>query len=91
MRFNFKEVLKHFLFFKSMITPVIIQVVFWIALFLLVIIGLYSLLRGEVISGLIQLFLGPLFLRVAFETMIVLFRIQEDIAELKEIAQHKKR
>jgi len=79
--------------FRKMITPVIIQVIFWIDVVLCVIAGFALIVGGvstpyggggQVLAGVLFLLLGPLFVRVGCEVMMVLFRIHETLAEIKK-------
>lgn len=65
-----------FLTFKKMVTPVIIQVIFWILVAVVIIGGLVSLFNGNIIPGLVGIFLGPIIVRIYCELMIIAFRIE---------------
>ena len=79
--------------FRTMVTPVIIQIVFWIGVFvclvggaILIISGLtgFHVGRGHYLWSGIGLFvLGPLAVRVYCEILIVFFRINETLTEIK--------
>jgi hypothetical protein len=74
-----------------MVTPIIIQVLFWIGLVVCVITGLVFILLGltghlgqaNILSGLLILFLGPLVVRIYCEILIIFFRINETLTEIK--------
>ena len=81
-----------FLTFKKMITPTIIQVLFWILAGLTVVLGLAGIVSGasssfgggsQVLGGLILLVLGPLAVRVYCEILIVVFRMNETLTEIR--------
>ncbi|MBU0516394.1 MAG: DUF4282 domain-containing protein [Proteobacteria bacterium] len=80
-----------FLSFRRMITPIIIQILFWIGVVVSVIAGLVMLIRGAasgggaamVISGLLWMFLGPVMTRVYCEMIVILFRIEENTRYLR--------
>ena len=90
--------MKDFLTFRKMITPVIIQIVFWVGSVISVIvgvvvifIGLYSATQGSkdtaaasIISGLLTAILGPLFLRIYAELTILFFRIYDQLVEINK-------
>jgi hypothetical protein len=80
-----------YLTFRKMITPIIIQVVFWIGAVLVALYGLWLIFSGAtasvrggqlVLSGLVTLLLGPLFWRIFCELLIVVFRINDTLTEI---------
>jgi hypothetical protein len=80
--------------FKKMITPLIIQVLYWIGI-AGVVIAAFSFMfrRGGFWIGLVYLVLGPIMVRVYAELLIVLFRMHDALYEisdtLKEIKASK--
>lgn len=81
-----------FLKFRKMITPVIIQVLFWIGVAGSVIgalvvmamsFGRYGGGAGQFLGGLLMLVLGPVVVRIYCELLILLFRINETLTEIK--------
>ncbi len=84
---------KDFFNFDKMITPSIIQIIFWIGVVFSVLAGLVMIVNGItaqygggmlVLMGLIYLVLGPLFTRVFCELVIVFFKINDNLIELKK-------
>jgi Domain of unknown function (DUF4282) len=73
--------LGEYLSFRRMITPVFIQVIFWIFAGLAFLGGLLALLSGEA-SGLLLMIIGPLFARIYAEILIVIFRINDNVAAI---------
>jgi hypothetical protein len=80
-----------YLTFRKMITPIIIQVVFWIGAVLIALIALWQIFSGAtanygggslVLKGLVFLLLGPLFWRIFCELLIVIFRINDTLTEI---------
>ena len=77
--------------FKRFITPGFMQVIFWIlvaantiyALLLMIGGGSVPGGGGAVAGGLFQLILGPIFIRVACEVTIVVFRIYETPEDIR--------
>ncbi len=77
--------------FKKFITPGFMQVIFWIliaantiaALMLMLSAGSAYVGGGAVVMGLLQLILGPIFIRVACELTIVVFRIYEALEDIR--------
>jgi len=79
--------------FNKMITPVIIQVVFWVAAALCVVRGLVTLIAGVVhnslgaaVVGLLIIILGPVLVRIYAEVLLVIFKINDAV---QTIAQKK--
>ena len=89
MNGNFNDYLK----FNKMITPVIIQALFWLFAALCVIIGLVAFLAGAVnnslgdaVLGLLVIILGPVLVRIYAELLLVIFKIHDAV---QTIAQKK--
>ncbi len=84
--------MQDFLKFKKMVTPVIIQILFWIGVVVSVIGGLISIVRGAgasyggggmVLVGLLWIFLGPIIVRIYCELLIVIFSINDTLTDIK--------
>ena len=80
-----------YLTFRKMMTPIIIQVVFWIGAVIVALYGLWQIFAGAtanygggpvVLKGLVTLLLGPLFWRIFCELLIVIFRINDTLTEI---------
>ena len=96
---------KSFFSFERMVTPVIIRILFWIG-FIASIIGGAILFFGGIISGIYEsefgliaggLFGGPiatilgiLIVRIYCELLILFFRINETLTDIKKILLAKK-
>lgn len=80
-----------FLAFRKMITPVIIQILFWVGVVIAVLMGLGILLKGGIASvvGLLWIFLGPIAWRVQCEIIIVLFNIYSTLTQIRDALQNK--
>jgi hypothetical protein len=74
--------MNEYLTFRKMITPVLIQVIFWIALVAIVIAGLVAL-GDSVAGGILIIVLGPLAARVYAEFVLVVFRIYDDVSAIR--------
>ena len=72
-----------YLSFRRMITPVFIQAIFWIAVVVLVIAGVVRLADGDVGAGIFLLVVGPLLARIYAEILLVVFRINENVAAIR--------
>jgi hypothetical protein len=79
--------------FKKMITPVIIQTLFWVGTGIAVIAGLIGIGSGlsssygggsQVLAGLLILVLGPVFARIYCELLILLFRTYETLGQIRD-------
>jgi len=86
------ENVKDFLKFRKMITPVIIQVLFWVGVGVSVISGLVIMASGFVnyynrgasfLGGLLVILLGPVIVRIYCELLILFFRMNETLTEIK--------
>ena len=79
--------LRDFLQFRRMIMPVLIQIIYWIASFAAVVYGLYLLFSGEGmegrLTGLAFLIFGPLALRLYAEVLLVIFRINDTLTDIR--------
>jgi hypothetical protein len=67
-----------FFSFRQMVTPVIIQVLFWLGVAVSVVAGLFALGESP-LGGLLLIVLGPLVVRIYCELLIVLFRIHDSL------------
>ncbi|MCJ7520056.1 MAG: DUF4282 domain-containing protein [Anaerolineaceae bacterium] len=83
--------MEDFLKFRKMITPVIIQVLFWVGVAFSVIGALITMVIGLtgngqgylVLVGLVYLVLGPALVRIYCELLILFFRMNETLTEIK--------
>jgi len=85
-----------FFSFRTMITPIIIQIIFWVGVALCLIIGIGYLLVGSqyfgsasVLYGLLILILGPVAVRIYCEILIIFFRINETLTEIKHALEQR--
>jgi hypothetical protein len=86
-----EPIMNDFLAFRKMITPTVIQVLFWIGAVLSVIMALFMLIGGAVkgevgtaIAGLLCIVLGPIMVRIYCELIIVTFRILDMLVDIKK-------
>ncbi len=76
--------MKDFLTFKKMITPMIIQILFWIGVAAAVIGGFVTMFSsGGFWQGLLAIILGPIFVRLFTELLIVTFSINDSLRIIK--------
>ena len=72
-----------YLSFRRMITPVFIQVIFCIFVAVAVIGGLIVMVGDSFIGGLALIIFGPLLARIYAEILIVIFRINDNVAAIR--------
>ena len=79
-----------FLEFNTMITPVLIQILFWMGLFTCLFGGFYLLAENgfsweyeETKAGWALLLLGPFAVRISCESIILFYRIHSILTEIK--------
>lgn len=75
--------MNEFLAFRKMITPVIIQIVFWIGVVACLIGGLISLGQGDV-AGIFVMLIGPVVVRIYCELIIVAFRLLDTMQKIEQ-------
>ena len=68
--------------FRRLIAPIVIQILFWGAALASAISGIWLVLEGSW-GGWFALVLGPLGARLLFEVGIVVFRIHDDVREIR--------
>lgn len=90
--------MRDFLSFRRMITPIIIQIVFWLGVGLCLLAGLIMIVQGatsnfgggaQVLSGLLLFFFGPIAVRIYCELLIIFFRMNETLTEIKHLLERK--
>ena len=74
--------MNEYLTFRRMITPVFIQVIFWVAVVFIVLGGIVALADGQA-GGILIILLGPLAARIYAEILIVIFRINDNVAAIR--------
>ncbi len=87
--------MKDFLTFKKMITPVFVQVFFWVGIAAIVVISLLIIFNGfgsgyspygnvPAWVGFVYLLVAPIFWRVACEGIILIFQIFESLRRIEQ-------
>lgn len=84
--------MQEFFSFRKMITPTIIRFIFWIGAGFMVIAGLVMLFSNlgrygdaaSAIGGLLTILIGPVIVRIACEQVILFFRINETLSEIRQ-------
>jgi hypothetical protein len=90
--------MKDFLAFRTMLTPLIIQGVFWLGVAICVLVGMLLIMLGvsgrfgtlEVLKGVLLLLLGPVAVRIYCEVLIIFFRINETLTEIKHVIEERR-
>ena len=84
------DTLSDFLAFRRMITPIIIQIVFWIGAVLSSMGGIFMMIAsiqiknvGGIFMGFFAMLLGPIIVRIYCELLIVFFRMNETLTEIR--------
>lgn len=79
--------------FRQMATPTVMQVFFWFALLAVVIgsagliaFGFHNQVAWAAAAGIVVLVIGPLVVRLATESLIVVFRINETLTDIRNLA-----
>lgn len=82
-----------FMTFRRMVTPYVIEGLFWLACLAVVVtglalfaLGLRDRHRSEALVGLGCIVLGPLVVRIYAEILIVIFRINATLTDLRALA-----
>ncbi|MFP4352669.1 MAG: DUF4282 domain-containing protein [Puniceicoccaceae bacterium] len=82
--------MEDYLKFRKMITPLIIQIVFWIGVVVAVIAGLVQIFGGEsALSGLLTILVGPIVVRIYCELLIVIFSINDTLRETRDLLRQR--
>jgi hypothetical protein len=71
--------------FNRMITPVFIHAIYWIGIAAVILAGLAVIAGGgNILKGLLAMVVGLIVVRVGCEVLIVLFRINDNLAAIRE-------
>jgi hypothetical protein len=76
--------MKEFFTFRKMITPYLVQILFWISIVLFVFITIVDIIHQVNWRIILEIIiLGPLASRIICELLILLFRINDHLAAIK--------
>ncbi len=76
--------MKSFLTFRKMISPWLIQLAFWIAVVFFISTAIVDITRGSgFLFGLEILILGPIAARIVCEVLIIFFRMNDNLTEMR--------
>jgi len=89
--------MEDFLAFRKMITPIIIQVLFWVGVAFSVIVGLIQIVSSfgrygggfSFLGGLLVIIIGPIMARIYCELLILIFRMYDTLLEIKALLSKK--
>jgi len=70
--------------FRYMITPVAIQVIFWIGVAVSLITAITLISQGRIIHGVVTIIFGPVLVRIYCEILIVIFRVYDALREIRD-------
>lgn len=77
--------MKDFFTFQKMITPWLVQILFWIAIILFIIIAIVDIIQHVRLSVVLEIIiLGPLATRILCEILILFFRMNDHLAAINE-------
>lgn len=80
--------MNEYLTFRKMITPTVIQVVFWLGLLVVLVSGVGAMFAGEMgggfFKGLAILVFGSLLWRIYCELIIVFFSMNDSLAQIRK-------
>lgn len=90
--------MEEFFSFRKMITPTIIRFIFWIGSGLMAIVGLVTFFSNlgrygsavGALGGLLIIVVGPVVVRIICEQVILFFRINETLSEIRSDLQDVK-
>ena len=74
---------KDFLTFRRMLTPFLVQIIFGLAVIACIILGVANILHQMVLQGVVTIIFGPLLIRIVCEYVIVLFRMNNTLTDIK--------
>lgn len=76
--------MKDFLSFRTMITPVVVQILFWVACIASIAIGIYNLVHARYGYAVEIIVLGPIASRLVAESLLVLFGIHRTLLKIEK-------
>jgi hypothetical protein len=96
--------MRDFFAFRKMITPVVIQILFWVGVLGCILAGIITMFSGgvallmgndilagvlPVLLGLFWIFIGPIIVRIYCEILILFFRMNDTLIDIKHNTEHK--
>ena len=77
------ERIKDFVFFRKMLTPLIIQIIFWIGAVATFFGGIVKIFNGDFWIGILTALLGPFIIRIFSELILVTFQINSSLTDIR--------
>ena len=81
--------MRDFLTFRSMLTPMVLRLLFWLGLIAVVYTAVMHFMDKQMMDGLLTLLIGPVVVRVVTEFLILFFRMNETLTEVKHVLEEK--
>lgn len=77
--------MQDFLAFRKFITPLFIQIIFWIGVAVYVIGGIVTISQGgsAALMGVLIILIGPIFWRIWCELLMVIFQIYGELVKIR--------
>ena len=77
--------MKDFLTFRTMMDPILIQILFWLIMTMIIIVAILDIMHHAPWSVLFQvIILAPIVTRVICELLILFFRINDNLVDIKK-------
>jgi hypothetical protein len=83
--------MKDFLCFKRMLMPWLLALLFWLGCLMCVIISYYCIIKQQWSTVFVLLVLAPLGLRLVCEWLILAFRINETLTDIKKALEAREK
>lgn len=77
--------MKDFLLFKRMLIPYLVQIFFWLGIVACLVMGISDIYKGLLLQGIGSIIIGPILVRMVCEYVVVLFRINDTLTEIKHL------
>ena len=81
--------MNEYLTFDKFITPIFIQIIFWLGIAGIVILSLMAIVNGAALQGLLMLILGPLIWRMYTELLLVIFKINDNLSAIRKRGENE--
>jgi len=75
--------MKDFFLFRRMLTPMLLQLLFWLTVLGCIVTSISNFINGDIMRGLQILILGPIIARIGAEVLILFFRMNETLTDIK--------
>jgi len=76
--------MKDFLLFKWMVSPILVQIFFWLAIIFSIVYGIFAMFHAGFFHGLFILVAGVLMSRIYAEIILIFFKIHDDVKAIRE-------